>query len=161
CSKREPVLKLVDATVVKNGVRVLDRLTMTIRAGEHTAILGPNSAGKTSLINLLTHQDRPPARDDGAPPVEVFGDSRWNIFELRSRLGVVSQDLHQRFVAGNSEGSIRGEDAVLSGLLSTYGIVRHARVTDAMRRRAADALERTEATHLAEKLLSEMSTGEA
>jgi len=73
----------------------------------------------------------------------------------------VSQDLHQRFVAGNSEGSIRGEDAVLSGLLSTYGIVRHARVSDAMRRRAADALARTEATHLAEKLLNEMSTGEA
>jgi iron complex transport system ATP-binding protein len=158
----EPVLKLVDATVVKNGVRVLDRLTMTIRAGEHTAILGPNGAGKTSLINLLTHQDRALAQEDGAPPpVEVFGDSRWNIFELRSHLGIVSQDLHQRFVAGNSEGSIRGEDAVLSGLLSTYGIVRHSHVTDGMRRRAAEALARTEATHLAEKLLNEMSTGEA
>jgi iron complex transport system ATP-binding protein len=157
----EPVLRLVDATVVKNGVRVLDGLTMTIRAGEHTAILGPNGAGKTSLINLLTHQDRALARDDGAPPVEVFGDSRWNIFELRAHLGIVSQDLHQRFVAGNSEGSIRGEDAVLSGLLSTYGIVRHAHVTDAMRRRAKEALARTEAAHLAEKLLNEMSTGEA
>ena len=158
----DPILRLADATVVKNGVHVLDRLTMTIRAGEHTAILGPNGAGKTSLINLLTHQDRALAQEDGAPPpVEVFGDSRWNIFELRSYLGIVSQDLHQRFVAGNSEGSIRGEDAVLSGLLSTYGIVRHSHVTDAMRRRAAEALARVGATHLAEKLLNEMSTGEA
>jgi iron complex transport system ATP-binding protein len=155
------VLRLIDATVVKNGVPVLDRLTLTIRAGEHTAILGPNGAGKTSLINLLTHQDRAITAEGVAPPVEVFGESRWNIFELRTQVGIVSQDLHQRFVGGNSEGYIRGEDAVLSGLLATYGIVRADAATTAMRKRAAGALERMDAGHLGTKLLNEMSTGEA
>ena len=42
----EPVLELSDATVVKNGVRILDALTLSIRTGEHTAIVGPNGAGK-------------------------------------------------------------------------------------------------------------------
>jgi iron complex transport system ATP-binding protein len=158
---RNAVLRLIDATVIKNGVPVLDQLTLTIHAGQHTAILGPNGAGKTSLINLLTHQDRAFAAEGAAQPVEVFGEARWNIFELRTQIGVVSQDLHQRFVAGNSEGDIRGEDAVLSGLLATYGIVRADTATPAMRRRATDALERMEAGHLGAKLLNEMSTGEA
>jgi iron complex transport system ATP-binding protein len=157
---RQPVLKLTDATVVKNGKAVLDRLSLTICAGQHTAILGPNGAGKTSLINLLTCQDAAVA-SDGIPPVEIFGGSRWNIFELRPRIGVVSQELHHRFVNGNSEGYIAGEDAVLSGMLGTYGIVRKDAVTESMRLRSAEALERVGALHLRAKRLNEMSTGEA
>jgi iron complex transport system ATP-binding protein len=134
---------------------------LTIREREHTAILGPNGAGKTSLINLLTHQDRALAGDGEVPPVEVFGDARWNIFDLRTRIGIVSQDLHQRFVGGNSEGYIRGEEAVLSGFFGTYGIVRTGEVTEAMRRRAAEALTLIGAVHLGRKLFNEMSTGEA
>jgi iron complex transport system ATP-binding protein len=155
-----PVLKLTDATVVKNGLPVLDRLSLTIWSGQHTAILGPNGAGKTTLINLLTSQDAPLA-GNGVPPLEVFGLSRWNIFELRPLIGVVSHDLHHRFVNGNSEGFIRGEDAVLSGMLATYGIVRSDEVTGTMRQRTREALERAGAAHLGKKPLNEMSTGEA
>src|SRR5262245_45868656 len=150
-SIEHPVLKLDDAVVVKNGVRVLNGLTLTIRQGEHTAILGPNGSGKSSMINLLTHQDRPIVPDDGRPVVEVFGCSRWDIFELRALLGIVTHDLHHRFVGGNSEGYIKAEDAVISGLLSTHGIVRPSKVTAEMRRKAADALARMDATHLATK----------
>ena len=41
---RTPLLELNNASVVLGGVRVLDRLSMTIRVGEHTAILGRNGA---------------------------------------------------------------------------------------------------------------------
>src|SRR5947208_237638 len=91
-----PVLELIDATVIKDGVRVLDGLTLTIRALEHTAIVGPNGAGKTTLINLLTQDDHALARGDGPSPVRAFGKSQWNVFELRSELGIVSGDLHQQ-----------------------------------------------------------------
>ena len=50
----EPVLELIDATVIKDDRRILDRLTLTIHAGEHTAIVGPNGAGKSFLTKLLT-----------------------------------------------------------------------------------------------------------
>ena len=74
-------------------------LTMTIAAGAHTAILGPNGSGKTSLIHLLTHDHYPLAREDGAPPpVRVFGADRWNVEELRTTLGVATTDLHHQFV---------------------------------------------------------------
>src|SRR4029077_20713678 len=150
-----PVLQLTDASVVKADRRVLDRLNLTISEGEHTAIVGPNGAGKSVLVRLLTHEDRAVAPADGSSPVRVFGDDNWNVFELRSQLGIVSADLHQRFVAGNSEGRIRGEAAVLSGFLASDGILRYGTVTDDMRRRAAEALERMGAAHLAKRWLDE------
>ena len=157
----EPLLELTDATVVKDGVRILDGLSLTIRAGEHTAILGPNGAGKTTLLNLLTHDDYAFADDQVPPTVRVFGTDRWNVFDLRSQLGIISADLHQRFVAGHSAGRIRGEEAVVSGFFATQGFLINRPVTPEMRRRAVDALERLEAGHLSAKWMNEMSTGEA
>jgi len=158
---RDPILQLSGATVVKDGRPILDHLTLTIRAGEHTAILGPNGAGKSALVRLLTHEDRPVLSEGGSEPVRVFGNSRWNVFELQSKLGVVSSDLHHRFVLGNNEGRVTANAAVLSAFLASHGILRYGVVTDEMRRRAAEALARMGAAHLAERRLDHMSSGEA
>ena len=156
-----PVLELRDATVVLGGSRVLDSLTLTIRAGEHTAILGPNGAGKSTLIKLLTLQQYPLATPDGAVPIRIFGQDRWNVFELRSQLGIVSADLHDRFVHGNVAGQITARDAVLSGFFASQGVFANHRVTDAMRASASAALGRMGVGHLAAATLDTMSTGEA
>jgi iron complex transport system ATP-binding protein len=156
-----PILELHDATVLKDDRIVLDSLNLTIGEGEHTAILGPNGAGKSLLVSLLTHYERPLARIGGVPPVRVFGDDNWNVFELRRRLGIISSDLHLHFVAGNSEGRIRGDAAVLSAFLSSHGILRYGDITDEMRARAADALATVGASHLASRWLDQMSSGEA
>jgi len=156
-----PILELADATVLKDGRHVLDRLSLTIAQGEHTAIIGPNGAGKSILVSLLTHEQRPLAPSNGTPPVRVFGRQNWDVFELRSQLGIISADLHQHFVNGNSEGSITAEAAVVSAFLSSYGILRYGTVTDAMRQRAAAALEQAGASGLASRTLDEMSSGEA
>src|SRR5918996_1239974 len=110
----EPVLELTDATVIKDDRRILDRLTLTIHGGEHTAIVGPNGAGKSFLTKLLSHEERARAPEDGSSPVRVFGSDKWDVFALRSQLGIISADLHHRFVVGSNEGRIRGENAVLS-----------------------------------------------
>jgi iron complex transport system ATP-binding protein len=156
-----PVLELSNATVVKDDRRVLDGLTLSIQADEHTAILGPNGAGKSALVRLLTHEDRPLAAESGSPPVRVFGSDNWDVFELRSQLGIVSSDLHHRFVFGNNEGRVMADAAVLSGFFATQGILRYGVVTAEMRRRAAEALERMGVPHLARRRLDEMSSGEA
>ena len=156
-----PVLELTSATVIRDDRPVLDRLTLTIHEREHTAILGPNGAGKSALVRLLTHEDRPLAGDDGVPPVRVFGDSRWDVFELRAQLGIVSADLHQRFVFGNNEGRVTAEAAVLSSFFASQGILRYGRVTADMRTRAGEALERMGVSHLLKRRLDEMSSGEA
>jgi len=158
---QNPVLELRDATVVKNDRRILDGLTLTIAVGEHTAIIGPNGAGKSALVSLLTHDDRPLRHEDGSPSVLVFGEDRWNVFDLRAQLGIVSADLHHRFVLGNNEGRVTAEAAVLSGFLATQGILRYGAVTQEMRSRAADSLARMGVAHLSRRRLDEMSTGEA
>ena len=156
-----PVLELSNATVIKADRPVLHELTLTIDQGQHTAIVGPNGAGKSLLVKLLTHEIRALVSEDGKSPVRVFGDDNWDVFDLRSQLGIVSADLHQRFVAGNSEGRINGEAAVLSGFLASDGILRYGTVTDDMRKKAADALARMGASHLARRWLDELSSGEA
>ena len=160
-TSQAPVLELHNASVIKADRPVLNNLSLKIGVGEHTAIVGPNGAGKSVLVRLLTHEDRAVAPADGSSPVRVFGDDNWNVFELRSQLGIVSADLHQRLVAGNSEGRIRAEAAVVSGFLASDGILRYGTVTDEMFERAAGALERMGAGHLARRWLDELSSGEA
>ena len=128
-----PVLELCNATVRKGDTAALDSITLTIHEGEHTAIVGPNGAGKSTLVNLLTHEERPLADGGSGSPVRVFGADRWNVFELRSRLGIVSGDLHHRFVNGNSAGRITARDAVLSRFFAAHGFVVEGEVTPGMR----------------------------
>ena len=157
----EPILELAGATVVKDERRVLDDVNLTIREGQHTAIIGPNGAGKSILVSLLTLEQRALATANGTPPVRIFGRHTWDLFELRSQLGIVSSALHHCFVNGNSEGSITAEAAVLSAFLSSYGILRYGAVTGAMRERAAAALDAAGAGQLGGRTLDEMSSGEA
>jgi iron complex transport system ATP-binding protein len=158
---RAPFLELNHATVVLGDTRVLDALTLTIDIGEHAAILGPNGAGKSTLMKLFTLQQYPLAGDDEAPPIRLFGQDRWNVFALRAQMGIVSADLHDRFVHGNSNGVLTGLETAASGFFATHGLFAHQHVTDAMRAQALEALDRVGAAALARRTLDTMSTGEA
>jgi iron complex transport system ATP-binding protein len=98
---------------------------------------------------------------DGPPPIRLFGRDRWNVFELRSQMGIVSADLHDRFVHGNSNGVVNALDTVASGFFATHGVFAHQRVTAAMRAQALEALDRVGAAALATRTLDTLSTGEA
>ena len=162
-------LELCNASVALGGARVLDGLTLSIDVGQHTAILGPNGAGKSTFMRLLTLQQYPlmeregcsRAEEDDPPPIRLFGRDRWNVFELRSQMGIVSADLHDRFVHGNSNGVVNALDAVASGFFATHGVFAHQRVTAAMRAQALEALDRLGAAVLATRTLDTLSTGEA
>jgi iron complex transport system ATP-binding protein len=156
-----PVLELHQATIRRGERHILDRVTLSIAEGEHTAFIGPNGSGKSSLIRLLTHEIHPLPPVDGVPPVRVFGRDRWDVFELRPRLGIVSPDLQRRFVRGTETGTLVGLDAVISGFFASELIFLHHQVTAAMREQAMRALERMQAAQLARQPLATMSTGEA
>jgi len=50
----EPLIDMRDTTVRYDETVVLDRLTWTVKKGEHWAITGPNGAGKSTLLKLIT-----------------------------------------------------------------------------------------------------------
>ncbi len=153
-----PLLNITGATVVKNGTRVLDNLSLEIASGQHTAIFGPNGSGKSSLIKLITRQHYPLAKPGGEPSVSIFGQARWDVFALRKQMGIVSADVHQAFVA---DSELTGREVVVSGFFAGHGLAPHHEVTPEMEERSLTALRLADAGHLAEKPMMQMSTGEA
>jgi iron complex transport system ATP-binding protein len=156
-----PLLALHHATVIRGGRAVLEDLTFDIREGEHTAILGPNGCGKSSLIRLVNKQDYPLLASEEARPIRVLGRDRWDLFELRTQLGIVSADLHQSLLGANGGGRRSGRELVASGFFASHGVFSHQKVTSAMADRADRALSLVGALHLGAKRIEEMSTGEA
>jgi iron complex transport system ATP-binding protein len=122
--------------------------------GEHVAILGPNGCGKSTLIKTITRECYPLVRPESS--MSILGQERWNVFELRSVLGIVSHDLMAACTRG-----ITGRDVVLSGFFSSVGIWPHQTVTAEMHEKAGRALACLEASHLADRVVTEMSSGEA
>jgi len=157
-----PLLEMHGATFVRGDRRILDDLHLTIGQDEHVAIVGPNGSGKSSLIRLITRQFYPLLRPDRQPAMRLFGQERWEVTALRSLLGIVTPDQHDAFTGGAvSSTNITGAEAVVSGFFSGIGIAPHHPVTDEMWDRAHEALHWMEAGHLADKPMTEMSTGEA
>ena len=132
----------------------LRNFSLTIGSGEHVAILGPNGCGKSTLIKTITRECYPLA--EAGASVTILGERVWNVVDLRSHLGIVSNDLMTQCTR-----EITGFEIVLSGFFSSIGIWPNHHVTEQMRRKAHDVLRFLEAAHLAEKPVEEMSSGEA
>src|ERR1700691_6158227 len=94
---------------------VLHDITLSIGAGEHDAILGPNGCGKSTLIKTITRECYPLALPGSA--LTILGRETWNVFELRPLLGIVSNELMRRCTR-----EITGREWVLSGFFSSIGV---------------------------------------
>jgi putative ABC transport system ATP-binding protein len=146
-----PVLELEEVSKVYPGqppVRALDGVSLTVNAGELTAIVGPSGSGKSTLLHLMGTLDRP---SSGTVRVTGLDAARMTDREqaaLRAaRIGFVFQ---QFFLAEHE--SVLGN--VADGLL--YAGVRRA----ARRRLALQALDRVGLAHKAAARPTQLSGGE-
>lgn len=149
-----PLIEFVRVSIMRGTVIAVRDVSLKIGVGEHVAILGPNGCGKSTLVKAMSKECNP-VFEEGSW-VRVFGRDDWNVFELRTMLGIVSGDLMERCTR-----MVSGRDIVLSGFFSTIGIWGYHEITPEMIQRADRAMKMMEISHLADRFTDEMSSGEA
>jgi iron complex transport system ATP-binding protein len=150
----QPLLEFENVTVFYGTKKVLDSLSITIREGENVAILGPNGAGKSSFIRAILRECYPVA--DGKNTIfRMHGKDIWDVFELRSTIGVVSNDLQYTFTR-----AITAKEVILSGFFSSVGLFNRT-ITPAMDRKADEILAFLEIGHLKDRPMTALSSGES
>ena len=133
--------------------RVFEDLSLSLRLGEHTAVLGPNGSGKSSLIRLLGRAIYPVVKPGSR--LRIFGSETVNLWELRRRVGFVSQDQQIAYVPG-----VPALDVVLSGFFGSVGLGRPQKPSTAQRRRALQLLAEQDLADLAERPFGQLSQGQ-
>ncbi|MCX5725526.1 MAG: ATP-binding cassette domain-containing protein [Nitrospirae bacterium] len=151
--KPSPLIEIERATVYRGDTCVLTDFSLSLYEGEHVAILGPNGAGKSTLLKLLAGEVHPLPNDE--THIRLFGEERWNVWDVRKRLGMVSHDLQHQYTE-----NVIGLKVVLSGYYASIGTYKHQDFSYAQMARAHAVLEELSIGFLTERKLSEMSTGE-
>jgi len=144
-----------NVSVYRDEQIALDGVDLSIGLGENVAIVGPNGSGKSTLIKTITRElytRWPPPRCE----MRILGQQIWNVWELRSWMGIVTNDLVQLCTQPYSV-----FETILSGFHSSVGIWPYHTVTPEMEARAEELLDYLEIRHLRERLMTELSSGEA
>jgi len=148
-----PMIELEHVNVARGEKVVLHDLSLTVHAGEHLAILGPNGCGKSTLLKTMTCEIYPMFRPEMR--VRILGRERWDLTQLKRKMGVVQAEL-----PGKPMLHTTGFDAILTGFFSSSTLWPNLEVTAAMRERAEEILGIVHAEALREKLVGEMSAGQ-
>jgi ABC-2 type transport system ATP-binding protein/ribosome-dependent ATPase len=135
----EPLAAATGATKRFGELLAVDRVGLTVAAGEVVGLIGANGSGKTTLIRMLLGLVAPTAGE-----VRLFGESPSR--RTRARLGYVPQSLglyEDLTVAENlafSAAAYGSSGAVLEGELAEVGDVLVGELPLGLRRRAAFAI---------------------
>ncbi len=120
----------------------VDKLNLTIAAGETFGLLGPNGAGKTTTIRILTMLTRPTAGT-----VKINGlDIRLGEQQIKSFIGVVSQHTNLDI------------DLTAKQNLELHGRLHHMQADD-RKRRIEELLDFVELTERSDDLVGKFSGG--
>jgi iron complex transport system ATP-binding protein len=149
-----PLLDFHNLRMMRGQKIALDDFTLRIGADEHVAILGPNGCGKSTLIKTITRECYPVVREDSW--MKLLGHETWDVFKLREHMGIVSNDLMLSVT-----GEASGRDVVLSGFFSSTAIWPNHTVDPEKIKLADAALADLKISHLADRPVEAMSSGEA
>ena len=147
------LINIQNATAWRGSTKVFDRLNLSIPHDRSTAVLGPNGAGKSTLLRIITRKIYPNPTPDCV--VEILGKRRWNVWELRKQLGIVSQDMQHTY-----REDVNGFDVAASGFFSSVGIPDHIEIDQPQRKRVEELLADLKIDSLRTKSYAAMSTGE-
>jgi len=149
----ENIIKIHNATVFRGMHKVFSSLSLCLKTGENTAILGPNGSGKSTLLKLITREVLPVVASNSY--CHLFGEDRITIWDLRKKIGIVSQDFQNDYRA-----LATGKDVVISAFFGSIGLHEHNIVTQDMENQADKVLNNLDLVHLANRQYLQLSTGQ-
>ncbi|QSQ09131.1 High-affinity zinc uptake system ATP-binding protein ZnuC [Koleobacter methoxysyntrophicus] len=145
-NSREAV-RLKDVTFSYNDKPVLENVSLSVRAGDFLALIGPNGAAKSTLMKIMLGLLRPKTGE-----VKLFGQDVGRFRDWK-RVGYISQQ------AGhiNTAFPATVEEVVASGFYSGFG-----RFFNAFERKRAvkQTLESVGIYELSDRLMGELSGGQ-
>lgn len=148
-------INMEKVSVIRDDRKILNSVNLKIKDDENVGIIGPNGSGKSTFIKLITSKIYPSYTGENTI-CELFGQKKWSISDLRSKLGIVTNDLQYDF-----HNEITGLEAVLSGFFSSIGLFTNHLITEDMQKKALDIIKFLDVLHLKDKRLEVMSSGEA
>ena len=150
-----PLIEISNATIWRGSTCVFENLDLVIEQHERVAIVGPNGSGKTTLLKAFNRELYPVASPGSV--FRILGRDRWNVWELRKHVGIVSQDLQQRYTPATT-----ALEVVVSGFHSSIGVhgIIAERVTAEQVDAAAAVLAELGVGDLGRQPLQAMSTGQ-
>lgn len=135
---------------------VLEKINLTINEGENWAILGANGSGKSTLIKVISSDLYPNTKYPFTK--EILGKDRWSVNDLKKRLGIITNDLHNHF--SNRGFFLTAYEVVLSGYYSSLGVFKHQDFTKEQHDRVLEVMEFLKLVDIRYKKVNHMSTGE-
>lgn len=132
---------------------VLDDFSLQLQYQESIAILGPNGSGKSTLVQILTGDLSAEFSDDRV--CRLFGEELWSLENLRHKIGFVSPEQTRYFDDDETTMNV-----VLSAWRGAYGRTREMRFSAREKDAAWQAMEITGTTHLAQRMIGSLSSGE-
>ncbi len=144
------VLRAQNVDLVRDGKLILDRINVTIRAGEHWALLGPNGAGKSTLLNIMATYAHPTRGQ-----MDILGHrlGRVNVFSLRPWIGHITP-------SHRVEPARTVRQVVLTGVTGTIELPQYWVPTAAERSRSEELIDMMGLKGLASTRWRTVSQGE-
>jgi iron complex transport system ATP-binding protein len=133
-------------TVSAGGKTLLKDATLEVRPGEFLALAGENGAGKSTLLRVLAGDLRPKSGQIG---MNGYPLERWRLRERAHLRAVLPQDSAVAFGFTALETALMGRYPHCDGMPG-----------ECDRRIAREALERLDAAHLEQRLVTTLSGGE-
>lgn len=112
----EPLIRLQDVTANYGELSVLRDIQWTMEPDHHVLIEGPNGCGKSTLLSLIDGDNHKGYGQD----VFLFGRRKGSgetVWDIKARFGIVSNELHNKYVKG-----WRVIDVVVSGFFDSVGL---------------------------------------
>lgn len=112
----EPLIRLDKVSANYGDLLVLDNIQWAMQSHHHVLIEGPNGCGKSTLLSLIDGENHKGYGQN----VFLFGRRKGSgetVWDIKARFGVVSNELHNKYVKG-----WRVLDVVVSGFFDSVGL---------------------------------------